>query len=68
MEREFSEKMAGAIYKNDARCPDAGTARVMRESILDARKRGDSLGGIIESVTTNVPVGLGEPHIQLAGI
>jgi chorismate synthase len=33
----------------------------MRESILDARKKGDSLGGIIESVTTNVPVGLGEP-------
>ena len=23
--------------------------------------KGDSLGGIIESVTTNVPVGLGEP-------
>jgi chorismate synthase len=33
----------------------------MRASILDARKKGDSLGGIIESVTTNVPVGLGEP-------
>ena len=24
-------------------------------------KKGDSLGGIIESVTTNLPVGLGEP-------
>ena len=33
----------------------------MRESILDARKKGDSLGGIVESITTNVPVGLGEP-------
>ena len=33
----------------------------MRESILEARKKGDSLGGIIESITTNVPVGLGEP-------
>ena len=33
----------------------------MRESILDAKKKGDSLGGIIESITTNVPVGLGEP-------
>ena len=25
------------------------------------RKKGDSLGGIIESITTNVPTGLGEP-------
>jgi len=33
----------------------------MRKVILDARKKGDSLGGIIESVTTNLPVGLGEP-------
>jgi len=33
----------------------------MKKSILDARKKGDSLGGIIESVTSNIPVGLGEP-------
>ena len=33
----------------------------MKSVILDARKKGDSLGGIIESITTNVPVGLGEP-------
>jgi chorismate synthase len=28
---------------------------------MNAKKNGDSLGGIIESITTNVPVGLGEP-------
>jgi len=33
----------------------------MEKSILVARKKGDSLGGIIESISTNVPVGLGEP-------
>ena len=33
----------------------------MKKSILDARKKGDSLGGVIESVTNNIPVGLGEP-------
>ncbi len=33
----------------------------MKNIILDARKKGDSLGGIIESITTNLPVGLGEP-------
>jgi chorismate synthase len=33
----------------------------MKNAILNARKKGDSLGGIIESVTTNLPVGIGEP-------
>ena len=61
MEKEFNEKMEKIIYKNEVRCPEKKTAEKMRESILDARKKGDSLGGIIESITTNVPVGLGEP-------
>ena len=61
MEREFNEKMINSIYKNEVRCPENKTAKIMREGIMDARKKGDSLGGIIESVTTNVPVGLGEP-------
>ena len=61
MKKEFDSKMVKSIYKNDVRCPDANTAKKMKESIMSAKKKGDSLGGIIESVTTNVPVGLGEP-------
>jgi len=61
MGKEFDEKMINSIYKNEVRCPENKTAKIMRENILDARKKGDSLGGVIESVTTNVPVGLGEP-------
>ena len=61
MNREFNTKMIKSIYKNDVRCPDIATAKKMKTSILAARKKGDSLGGIIESITTNVPVGLGEP-------
>jgi len=61
MKKEFELKMAKSIYKNDVRCPDEKIAKKMRSSILNARKNGDSLGGIIESITTNVPVGLGEP-------
>ena len=61
MKKEFNEKMIKSIYKNNVRCPDEHTAEKMKTSILNARKKGDSLGGIIESVTTNVPVGLGEP-------
>ena len=61
MEKEFDDKITKLIYKNDVRCPDEKIAKKMKTSILSARKKGDSLGGIIESVTTNVPVGLGEP-------
>lgn len=61
MKKEFNSKMARETYKNEVRCPDQISAKKMRSAILNARKKGDSLGGIIESVTTNVPVGLGEP-------
>lgn len=50
-----------ARYSNDVRCPDAGTAEKMRTAILDARKDGDSLGGVVECISTGLPVGLGEP-------
>ena len=61
MGKEFDAKMVKSIYKNDVRCPDEKTAKKMKTSIMNAKKNGDSLGGIIESITTNVPVGLGEP-------
>src|SRR3989338_11168468 len=61
MENKFDEKMISSIYKNEVRCPEKNTAKKMKNTILDARKKGDSLGGIIESVTTNIPVGIGEP-------
>jgi len=61
MNKEFTSKMAKSIYKNEVRCPDDSTAKKMRATIVNARKKGDSLGGIVESITTNVPVGLGEP-------
>ena len=61
MQIDFNEKMIKSIYKNDVRCPENKTAKLMKSNILDAKKKGDSLGGIIESVTTNIPVGLGEP-------
>ena len=59
--KKINKKMIENIYKNEVRCPDINTAEKMRADIMDAKKKGDSLGGIIESVTTNVPVGLGEP-------
>ncbi len=61
MTEKFDSKMKSQIYQNEVRCPNQKTAEKMRSSILAARKSGDSLGGIIESTTTNIPVGLGEP-------
>jgi chorismate synthase len=48
-------------YSNDARCPIPEIAQKMKNIILDAKKNGDSLGGIVESISTGLPVGLGEP-------
>lgn len=48
-------------YANDVRCPDPEAAEKMRSAILQARREGDSLGGVVECVATNLPVGLGEP-------
>ncbi len=33
----------------------------MEEAIINAKKEGDSLGGIIECIALNMPAGVGEP-------
>ncbi len=49
------------IEESPVRCPDPIASPKMAERIDQARRDRDSLGGIIESVARNVPVGLGEP-------
>lgn len=48
-------------YANSVRCPDPDVAEKMKETILSAKKEGDSVGGIVECVAFNLPVGVGEP-------
>ncbi len=55
------EEIRESRYSNDVRCPDREIAKEMREAIINAKQEGDSLGGIIECIVLNVPVGLGEP-------
>jgi chorismate synthase len=50
-----------AVDANIARCPDAATAEKMIARIDEARKAGDSLGGVVAAVARGVPAGLGEP-------
>ena len=49
---------------NEVGCPDAAAARAMEEAIAQARKDGDSVGGIIETRVLGCPVGLGEPFFD----
>ncbi len=51
----------GCIESNPLRCPDPAAARKMEQKILKVKKAGDSVGGIVEIVVKNPPVGLGDP-------
>lgn len=56
--------------ENAVRCPDPATAEKMEAYIKEIRSQGDTVGGVVECVIQNVPVGLGEPvfdklHAQL---
>lgn len=52
---------ADEIENNIVRCPDPVAAAEMVEAILEARRDGDSLGGVVEVWADGVPPGLGEP-------
>ena len=56
-----TEEIRKRKYESAVRCPDLVCAEKMEESIIQARKEGDSLGGIVECIAINVPVGVGEP-------
>ncbi len=43
------------------RCADSAASRKMAALIEKTKAAGDSLGGIVECIALNVPVGLGEP-------
>ncbi|MFC2059857.1 chorismate synthase [Chloroflexota bacterium] len=49
------------VYQNPLRCADLKAAEKMSRAIEKIKGEGDSVGGIIEGIAINVPVGLGEP-------
>jgi chorismate synthase len=49
------------VESNIVRCPDSEMAKKMIEAIELIRRDGNSVGGTIECVARNVPVGLGAP-------
>ena len=50
-----------AAEENVVRCPDAEVARKMEELILDVKRQGDTIGGVVTCIVKGAPVGLGEP-------
>lgn len=46
---------------NVVRCPDAEKAKEMEQLILDVKRVGDTVGGVVTCVVKGVPAGLGEP-------
>lgn len=53
--------MPSDVESNVVRCPDQDIAVRMIDCIKEARKNGDSLGGVVEVVARGVPPGLGDP-------
>jgi chorismate synthase len=49
------------VESNIVRCPDQAIAAQMIDLIELVRRDGNSIGGIVECVARNVPVGLGDP-------
>ena len=49
------------VESNPVRCGDQEKARAMQDAIEEARKAGDSVGGVILCQILGVPAGLGEP-------
>ncbi len=52
------------IDKNPIRCGDLDAASKMEELILLKKSEGDSVGGVVETVVTGVPAGIGEPVFE----
>jgi chorismate synthase len=49
---------------NEVGCPDTEAAHRMEDAIAEARREGDSLGGIVEVRIDGLPVGVGEPFFD----
>ncbi len=55
------DEIRESVGKNPLKCADAEAIEAMAKAIERAKEEGDSIGGVIEGIALNVPVGLGEP-------
>ncbi|MCC6442889.1 MAG: chorismate synthase [Armatimonadetes bacterium] len=57
------EDLTAAAEASPVRCPDEEAAQKMIEVITEAKRAGDTVGGVFEVAVTGVPVGLGS-HVH----
>jgi chorismate synthase len=61
LDKSYAELNLALAEENAVRCPDPDMAEQMFQYIDETRKRGDSIGGVVDCVVTGVPTGWGEP-------
>lgn len=61
LERDYTQYDISSAESNAVRCPDAGKAAEMEQLILDVKRQGDTIGGVVTCVVKGAPAGLGEP-------
>jgi chorismate synthase len=61
LERASEELRFNGLWSDPVRCPDPETSARMAALIEQVRAEGDSIGGVVSCVVSNMPVGLGEP-------
>ncbi|HDY5737560.1 chorismate synthase [Staphylococcus aureus] len=54
-----SETFKANLDRNDVRVIDDGIAQAMRDKIDEVKNDGDSIGGVVQVVVENMPVGVG---------
>lgn len=54
-----SETFKANLDRNDVRVIDDSIAQAMRDKIEEAKNEGDSIGGVVQVVVENMPVGVG---------
>lgn len=72
LEDNYTAYDLSLVENNAVRCPDAVKAAEMEKLILDVKRQGDTVGGVVTCVAKGVPAGLGEPlydklSVSLAG-
>lgn len=61
LEDNYTAYDLSLVENNAVRCPDAVKAAEMEKLILDVKRQGDTVGGVVTCVAKGVPAGLGEP-------
>ena len=61
LDKDYTQYDIAVAENNVVRCPDTVKAAEMEQLILDVKRGGDTVGGVVTCVAKGVPVGLGEP-------